>query len=65
MVDKLILRCQAVIAGRFCNKPARWMATWSDREMVVCGDHRWAAQEAHDGNHESDRTGIVWREVVY
>lgn len=65
MEDKLILRCEAIIGDKFCGKPARWIATWSDRELVVCDDHKGKAQEAHDGDHEYDRTGIEWREVVY
>ena len=63
--DKLILKCEAIIEDKLCGKSARWMATWSDREMVVCDDHKREAQEAYDGDHEYDKTGIEWREIIY
>jgi hypothetical protein len=65
MIDELRLRCEAITEDRFCNKPAQWIATWSDREMIVCDDHKSQAQEAHDNDHEDDRTGIEWRKVIY
>ena len=69
MYDKLVLRCEVIFGSdkdpRFCGKRAKYIARWSDREMVVCGEHKKAAQDAYDGDHDYDQTGIEWVEVVY
>ena len=66
--NELCLVCESIILEedyRCCGKKARWIAEWSDRQMIVCDEHRSDAQEAHDGDHEYDQTGIIWTKIVY
>lgn len=69
MLEKLVLICEAILDPdgdtHYCGRRAKWIARWSDREMVVCEEHKQEAQNAYDGDHEYDQTGLEWIEVVY
>ena len=69
MTEKLVLRCEAILdpdgGTHYCGRRAKWIARWSDREMVLCDEHKGEAQVAYDGDHEDDKLGLEWIEVVY
>lgn len=64
----MVLVCDAIIVDenyRCCGKPARWIAEWSDRQMIVCDEHRSEVQSDYDNDNEYDKTGITWTRIVY
>lgn len=65
---EMVLVCESIIVDEdhmYCGKKARWIAEWSDRQMILCDEHRSDAQAAHDRDHDYDQTGITWTRIVY
>ena len=65
---KMVLTCESIIVDedyRICGKKARWLAEWSDRQMIVCDEHKSDAQDAHDNDNEYDQTGVTFTRIVY
>lgn len=50
-------------AGARCGGPAHWRASWSDRGMYCCDGHRDDVRAHYDGDHDYDRTGLLWFDV--
>lgn len=64
-VETCILVCEAWVDGILCEKPARWMAEWSGRKVLICDEHRSEVYAWYDGDHACDQTGIRWTKLVY
>ncbi len=52
-----------LISSARCGEPVHWYAKWSDREMYCCDDHRDEVRGYYDGDHEYDKTGLIWEDA--
>jgi len=61
--NKSLYSCNAILGNttlRHCGEPATWKVEWSDRVSYVCDEHRDWPRQNHNGDHDYDKTGILW-----